>query len=107
MVLIPLLSRESVIGLIKLDCTDPDRRFTDEDLRLFDQLSLQISTAVEVARGVERARSKAERERMISEVTARMRSTLDVETVLRTAVEEIYQTGGFSDVSIVLTESNQ
>lgn len=106
-VLIPLLSRESVIGLIKLDCTDPDRRFTDEDLRLFDQLSLQISTAVEVARGVERARSKAERERMISEVTARMRSTLDVETVLRTAVEEIYQTGGFSDVSIVLTESNQ
>jgi GAF domain-containing protein/HAMP domain-containing protein len=106
-VLIPLLSRASVIGLIKLDCTDPDRRFTDEDLRLFDQLSLQISTAVEVARGVERTRSKAERERMLSEVTARMRSTLDVETVLRTAVEEIYQTGGFSDVSIVLTESSQ
>jgi GAF domain-containing protein/HAMP domain-containing protein len=101
-VLIPLMAREAVIGLIKLDVTDPERRFSEEDLRLFDQLSLQISTAVEVARSIEQTTARAEQERIISEVTARMRETLDVESVLRTAVDEIFRIGGFTDVSIVL-----
>ena len=101
-VVIPLLVRDAVIGLIELEISDPSRRISAEDLKLFDQLSIQISTAVEVARSVEQSRARAERERMISEITARMRSTLDVETVLRTAVDEIYHSGDYSEVSVYL-----
>lgn len=102
-VVIPLLVRDAVIGLIGLEIADLNRRFSEEDLKLFDQLSIQISTAVEVARSVEQSRVRAERERMISEITARIRATMDVETVLRTAVEEIYHSGDFAEVSVYLT----
>ncbi len=101
-VVIPLLVRETVIGLIGLEISDPSRRFSEEDLQLFDQLSVQISTAVEVARSVEQSRVRAERERMIGEITARMRATMDVETVLRTAVDEIYHSGDYTEVSVYL-----
>lgn len=101
-VVIPLVVREAVVGLIMLESADATRQFGAEDLQLFDQLSMQLSTAIEVARSVEQSKSRAEREKMVSEVTTRMRSTLDVETVLRTAVEEIFHTGDFADVSVYL-----
>ena len=101
-VVIPLVVREAVVGLIMLESAEARRQFGAEDLQLFDQLSMQIATAIEVARSVEQAKSRAEKEKMVSEVTARMRATLDVETVLRTAVEEIFQSGDFAEVSISL-----
>ena len=103
-VAIPLVTRDVVIGLIVLESTDPLRRFGDEDLQLFDQLSMQISTAVEVARSIEQSTTRAERERILGNITARMRATLDVETVMRTAVDEIFQTGDFAEVSVYLAE---
>jgi len=103
-VAIPLVTRDEVIGLIVLESTDPLRRFGDEDLKLFDQLSMQISTAVEVARSIEQSTTRAERERILGNITARMRATLDVETVMRTAVDEIFQTGDFAEVSVYLAE---
>jgi GAF domain-containing protein/HAMP domain-containing protein len=101
-VVIPLVVRDVVVGLIMLESADATRQFGAEDLQLFDQLSMQISTAIEVARSVEQSKSRAEREQMVSAVTSRMRATLDVETVLRTAVEEIFHIGDFADVSIYL-----
>ena len=101
-VVIPLSTRETVVGLIELDVADPARQFGEDDLQLFDQLSLQISSAIEVTRSIEQTSIRAEQERMISEITARMRATLDVESVMRTAVDEIFQTGDYADVSIYL-----
>ena len=103
-VVIPLVARDEVIGLIVLESMDVLRRFGDEDLKLFDQLSIQISTAVEVAQSIEQSAKRAERERMLSNITARMRATLDVETVMRTAVDEIFQTGDYSEVTVYLAE---
>jgi GAF domain-containing protein len=106
-VIIPLIARNLVIGLIELDITNPVRRFSEEDLQLFDQLSLQISTSVEVARGIEQSTIRAERERVLGGITARMRATLDVETVLKTAVDEIYQIGDLAEVSIYLAADEE
>ncbi len=103
-VAIPLLARDEVSGFIVLEIADPLRRFGDEDLQLFDQLSMQISTAVEVARSIEQSTTRAERERILGSITARMRATLDVETVMRTAVDEIFQTGDFAEVTVYLAE---
>ena len=103
-VAIPLLARDEVSGFIVLEIADPLRRFGDEDLQLFDQLSMQISTAVEVARSIEQSTTRAERERMLGNITARMRATLDVENVMRTAVDEIFNTGDFAEVTVYLAE---
>jgi GAF domain-containing protein len=99
---IPLVGREAVRGFICLDSADPGRRFDEEDLRLLDQLSLQITNAIEVALSFEQTTLRAERERLISEAASRMRATLDIETVLKTAVDEIFRTAELSEATIFL-----
>ena len=87
MVMVPLILRGEVIGTIGLHSVDP---LSNEDLQLLTQISLQTANAVDVARSFERAAQQAEREKMMTDITARMRETLNVETVLQTAVNEIY-----------------
>ena len=100
----PLLVSQQVIGFLIMDSGRADRFYGEDDLQLFDQLSMQISTAVEVARSIEQSTTRAERERILGNITARMRATLDVETVMRTAVDEIFQTGDFAEVTVYLAE---
>lgn len=102
LVVVPLVLREDVIGTIGLDIGDPERRFTADDLRLLDQISLQISASIEVARIFEQTARKAERERLTAEITTRMRETLDVQSVLETAADEIYRRLGLDEVSVYL-----
>ena len=85
-----------------MDIADPLRRFSDDDLRLVEQISLQIATAIEVARNFELAENRASRERMASEMTTRIREKLDVTSVLQTAVNEFYANLGLDEASVYL-----
>jgi hypothetical protein len=62
-----------------------------------------LNIALESARLHQDTQRRAIRERLISEVTGRMRQTLDVETVLKTAVDEIYQAMDLSELVIRMT----
>ena len=55
---------------------------------------------------LEETRQRAERERLTGEITARMRETLDVDTVLQTAVREMRQVLGLHDITIRLEDMN-
>jgi GAF domain-containing protein/HAMP domain-containing protein len=101
-VIVPILSRGEVIGLLTMETDDPVRRFGDEDLRLADQISLQLSSAVDVARLFERTENRAERERIIRSATTQIRETLDIETVLKTAVKEMRQALNLAEVEVRL-----
>jgi GAF domain-containing protein/HAMP domain-containing protein len=105
--LVPIMARNEIIGLILLESTNPQQRFTDDDLRLADQIGLQIGTAVDVVRIFEQTERRAARERQISEVTARIRETLDIETVLRTAAQEVRQVLGLPEVAVRLATSDR
>ena len=88
-----------------MDIADPLRRFSDDDLRLVEQISLQIATAIEIARNFELAENRAGRERMVSEMTSRMRERLDVQSVLQTAVNEFYSNFNLDEASLFLTSA--
>lgn len=107
--LVPLISRSEVIGTIGMDIKDPNRRLSEDDLRLMDQISLQISSAIDVARNFEQTALQAEHERMVAEVTSHIRETLNVEAVMQTAVNEIYRNLELDEISLFLTseESEQ
>ena len=102
LVLGPLMSRGEVIGTIGLDVGDPQRRFNPDDLALIDQICLQIAVAIEVSRLFEQTEQSAQRERTVGEITSRMRESLDVETVLKTAADEIRKNMGLRNVTIRL-----
>jgi len=88
-ILVPLLSRGELLGVIMLNSADQERHFGEDDLLLLDQVSLQITTAIEIARVFERIEHRAERERQISEITSKVRASTNVDIIMQTAVQEL------------------
>lgn len=85
----PVLHRGQVVGLLDLYARSAGQLFTEENLRLLDQVALQIASAVEVALSFAQTAHRAERERQMAAVVQRIRETLDIPTILRTAAREI------------------
>ena len=54
-----------------------------------EELSTQIGLALENARLLEQTQQRAERERVIADITAQVRSSMDPATILQTAVREL------------------
>jgi hypothetical protein len=85
-----------------MESDDQNRRFREDDLRLADQIGLQVSTAIDVAQLFEQTERRAEKEKVISEVTTHIRETLDIETVLKTAAREMRRALNLAEVEIRL-----
>jgi hypothetical protein len=58
--------------------------------------------ALESARLHQDTQQRATREQLAAQVTARMRETLDMDTVLKTAVFEIGQALGLAEVEVMM-----
>ncbi len=99
---IPIKVRGLVIGV--LDTHKPVQRgpWTKEEQALLENIAEQLGAALDSARLYEETQDRAERERMVAEVTARMRESLDLDAVLQTAVREVGQALGLEEVSVLL-----
>jgi GAF domain-containing protein/HAMP domain-containing protein len=99
----PIRLRGQSIGSIVLrQDAEEEEQWSPEEMALIEEVSTQIGLALENARLLEETQRRAAHERLIGEVTARMRETLDVDTVLQTAVREIGEALGLHDVTIQL-----
>jgi GAF domain-containing protein len=75
-----------------IDGRKPDgTAWTQDEIDLLQTLTEQLSTALEGAQLYEDSQRRAAREQILAQVTARMRESLNMETVLRTAVAEMRQ----------------
>jgi GAF domain-containing protein len=103
-VAIPLKVRGQVIGV--LDAHKPAEAgvWTEEETTLLEALIDQVGAALDSARLYQATQQRAAQERLTGEVTARIRETLDVETVLRTAVQEVRQALGLPEVVVRLRD---
>jgi GAF domain-containing protein/HAMP domain-containing protein len=99
---IPLKVREQVIGVLSFRKGEGSQQWTAEETALLETLTEQLNLALESARLYEDTQRRAARERLTREVTGRMRETLDVETILKTAVQEVRQTLKLPEVVIRL-----
>ncbi len=88
---IPIKVRDRIIGVIDGRKPDGSGRWTQDEIALVQELAEQSALALESARLYQDTQRRAARERLVSEVTGRIRETLDVETVLKIAVDEIRQ----------------
>ena len=102
-VAIPIKVRGRVIAVIHGKKRDGSGEWTDEELGLMQTLAEQSAVALESARLYQDTQRRAAQERMVGEVTARMRETLDMDAVLRTAAQEIRQALGLSQLIVQLT----
>ncbi len=98
---IPINLRGQKIGTISLH-RSAEIPWSDADRSLADEVSMQIGLALENARLVQDSQSRAEREQVLSQLTARIRESLDLDVVMQTAVREIKQTFNLEQAEIRL-----
>ncbi len=98
----PISLRDQVIGVLGLHQTDQARFWSEEEIGLVSTISEQMGLILENARLFEEARVRAGQERQVRKVSTRMRESLDVDMVLRTAVDEMYRALGLEEIVIRL-----
>jgi GAF domain-containing protein/HAMP domain-containing protein len=86
---VPLQVREQVIGVVDARKPREAGEWTDEEISLLQTLVDQLGVALDGARLHQDTQRRALREQMVAEITARMRETLDVDTVLQAAIHEM------------------
>ncbi len=92
--------RGQVIGTVNAHKPKDSDRWTEEEVTLMQTLTDQLGVALESARLYEDSQRRAAREQLTSQVTARMRETLDMDTVLQTALREIGERLGIAEIEV-------
>jgi GAF domain-containing protein len=78
-----------VIGVIGLQHWDTPRVYNEQHVRLLNSIASQAAIAIENARLFEQIQARARRDRILREVTARVRGATDADSVMQTAVQEV------------------
>ncbi len=102
---IPIKVRGQVIGVVDGRKPEGAGAWTTDEIELFQSLAEQLNIALESARLYQETQRRAAQERLLGEVTARMRETLDMDTVLQTAIREIGTALDFAEVEVRLGTS--
>lgn len=103
----PIGLRENIIGVIGYDHADAHHEWQDDEKAMLETVATRVSLALENTRLVAEAQQRAERERVISQVSARMRETLDIETILKTAVNELRQSLALNEAEVRLQSAER
>ena len=88
---IPIKIRGQLAGVIRLRKSAQAGAWLDEEYELAETINERLAAALESARLYEETRRRAERERLTSQITARLRASNDPNTILQTAAEELRQ----------------
>ena len=86
---IPIVLRDQVLGVVRLRKNESDGKWTDEEIGLMDTLVDQLESALETARLYEDTQKAAARERLVTEISSKIRASNDPQEMLQTAVLEL------------------
>jgi len=84
---VPMKLRGETVGVLNLRFEGEP--VSGETASLVEEIADRLALALENARLLEQTQRRAERDRLIADITGRVRSSMDVETILRTTVYEL------------------
>lgn len=99
---VPIQVGGETIGTLSLARAPGAPAWTQEERSLVESIAGRLGLAAENLRLQEDAQRLAAQERLISEVSARVRETLDIDSVLKTALRELGSALDVADVEIRL-----
>ena len=86
-VAVPIKFRGQVIGALNIRSTS--ETISPEAISLIEEVADRLALALENARLLGETQQRAERDRLIANITAQVRSSMDPETILQTAIREL------------------
>ena len=108
---VPIALRGETIGTLTVQIPDA-RSFGDDQMDLVKAVAERVALSADNARLFEETTRRAERERLVSDITVKIRSTNDPDVMIETALEELRHALGATKVQLVphtlqKTETNQ
>jgi GAF domain-containing protein len=101
---IPLKIRGQVLGVIEAQKPEGTGHWAREEVEILETLVERLGVTLESARLFQETQRRAARDRLLGEVTARVRETLDMDSVLQTAVREIGLALNLAEVEVRMGE---
>jgi len=102
---VPVKLRDQVVGVLSLGLED--QAISPETLSLVEEIANRLALALENARLLDETRQRAQRDRLIADITAQVRASMDVERILQTAVRGLGTALGSDRAFIRLDTSQQ
>ena len=104
---IPMVYRSEVLGVLNVE-SEQLNAYTETDEELLGTLGGSLAAIIANARLLEQIRAQAERERVLFDISDKIRRTTDLQTIITTTVSELTRATGASRVRIkVGTPDNQ
>ena len=104
---VPIVVRGNIIGMLRLAKPETAHPWNDNELELAKSLSTELSGALDSARLFDETRKQAEQEFVVGEITNKMRETMNVESVIKMAADEIYKLLDLENISIHFTPEDE
>jgi GAF domain-containing protein len=99
---VPIFIRDEPIGVVRLDKQNDGSRWTKDQIGLAGTLSEQLAIALESARLYQDISQRAERENVISDITTKINSSIQLDVILRNTVQELGHALGDSEIILQL-----
>ena len=96
---IPLLYRSELLGVLNVE-SEQLSAYAENDEELLGTLGGSLAAIIANARLLEQIRAQAERERVLFEISDKIRRTTDMETILTTTVSELTRAVGANSARI-------
>ena len=90
---IPLIYRSELLGVINVESEQTDA-YSENDEEMLGTLGGSLAAVIANARLVEQIRAQSERERLINEITDKIRRSTDIQSILHTTASEISRVTG-------------
>ena len=86
---IPIVLRGQTIGVLGVEDPAGEHRWSEDDRAVIEAVSRQLAQALENARLLGETQLRAQRERIIGDITGRVRASMDLDSILQTTVREL------------------
>lgn len=97
---VPIVLRGEIIGVLDVQ-TSEKREWSQDEIDVAKAIAERVALAAENARLFEETTERAERERKVSEITSKIRSTNDPNEMIQVALSELKQTLNIKDARIL------
>jgi len=92
--------RGQTIGTLSLKSLDPNRAWTDDEIVLAEAAAERAALSLESARLLDESQRRASKERVIGEISTKIGSMANIDSIIETAVRELVHTMPGAEIAI-------